>query len=314
MQTRRRNGFKRKRSTKRLRGGVRITFEHGDYEGDVDEAGKKHGKGKMTYNNGVIYDGTWENDEQNGIGKYSYPGGEITYEGEFKNGEFSGHGVYKSKPESIIYSGEFKNDQRNGMGFLYSKGGMLYGEFKNDRLIRGTGKRRFKDDESTWEGDFENERLKYGKRNWPNGDTYVGALDENGGIDDGKGVFTWANRAKYDGEYKDGLMHGFGVFTLLDGSSVFEGQFKNDRKHKGTLTSSDGSVFEGQFINNQKHKGTLTSPDGSVYKGYFKNNRKHGRGHLTLSNGTVLIGNFNQDRPPNPIPDQDAFMSGEDTD
>ena len=204
------------------------------------------------------------------------------------NGEFSGHGVYKSKPESIIYIGEFKNDQKNGMGFMYSKGGMLYGEFKNDRLIRGTGKRRFKDDHPTFEGDFENERLIYGKRDWPNGDTYVGALDERGGIDDGKGVFTWANGAKYDGEYKDGLMHGFGVFTF------------------------DGSVFEGQFKNDRKHKGTLTSSDGNVYKGYFKNNKKHGRGHLTLSNGAVLMGRFHEDRPP--IEAQDAFLSGEDTD
>jgi hypothetical protein len=291
MQTRRRNGFKRKRSTKRLRGGVPITYEDGDYEGDVDEAGKKHGKGKMTYNYGAIYDGTWENDEPNGIGKYSYPDRETTYEGEFKNGEFSGHGVYKSKPNAIIYRGEFKNDLRNGMGFLYSKGGMLYGEYKNDRLIRGTGKRRFGESDSTMEGDFENEKLKYGKRTWPNGDTYVGAFDKNGDIDDGKGVFTWASGWKYDGEYKDGLMHGFGVFT-----------------------SPDGSVFEGQFKNDKKHKGTLTSPDGSVYKGYFKNNKKHGRGHLTLSNGTVSIGNFNQDRPPNPIQAQDAFLSGEDTD
>lgn len=155
-------------------------------------------------------------------------------------------------------------------------------------MIRGTGKRRFDENDTTEEGDFENERLKYGKRTWPNGDTYVGAFDKNGDID-GKGVFTWANGWKYDGEYKDGLRNGFGVFTAPDGS-VYEGQFKNDKKHKGTLTS----------------------PDGSVYNGRFKNDKKHGRGHLTLSDGTVLIGQFNQDRPP--IHAQDAFLSGEDTD
>ena len=290
MKTKRRNGFRRKRSTKGLRGGVPMTYKDGEYEGDVDEKGKRHGKGKMTYNYGVIYDGNWENDEPNGMGKYSYPNGGATYEGEFKNGEFSGHGVYKSPSQGMIYRGEFKNDRRNGMGFVYSKGGTLYGKFENDRLLHGTGKRRFKEIDSTEEGDFENEQLKYGKRTWPNGDTYVGAFD-NGNMNDVKGVYTWASGWKYDGEYKDGLMHGFGV-----------------------MTSPDGIVFEGQFKNDSRHKGTLTSPDGSVYKGYFKNDKKHGRGHLTLSNGTVLMGNFYEDRLLNPIQNQDAFMSGDDTD
>ena len=342
-QTKRRIGFRRKRSTKRLRGGVRIKTVTGVYEGDVDETGKKHGKGIMKHADGSIYDGEWQNDKENGTGKFSYPdgdsdddidsypAGDITYEGEFQNGEFNGHGVYKSKPHSIIYRGEFKNGRRNGMGFMHSLGGMLYGEYKNDRLIRGTGKRRFiGENEPTCEGEFENDRIKYGKCTWPHGTTYEGEFvngvsDGTGvktwenigryeghftnGNPEGAGVFMWANGDTYNGEYKNGKMNGFGVLTSPDGS-VFEGQFKHDKKYKGTFALPDGGVYNGYFKNGLLIKGTFTTSNGDVYKGHFENGTLD-KGTITSPHGSirkVINGRTN------PIQDQAAFRSGEDTD
>ena len=38
----------------------------------------------------------------------------------------------------------------------------------------------------------------------------------------GHGVYTWANGAKYDGEYKDNKKNGHGLHTWPDGS-MYEG-------------------------------------------------------------------------------------------
>ena len=43
----------------------------------------------------------------------------------------------------------------------------------------------------------------------------------------GKGVETWADGAKYDGDYVRGNKEGKGKFFWADGS-VFEGEFKNN--------------------------------------------------------------------------------------
>ena len=42
----------------------------GDYIGDLDADGHRHGNRKITYKNCAFYDGDWENDKRNGKGKY----------------------------------------------------------------------------------------------------------------------------------------------------------------------------------------------------------------------------------------------------
>lgn len=43
----------------------------------------------------------------------------------------------------------------------------------------------------------------------------------------GHGVYTWANGAKYDGEYKDNKKNGHGLHTWPDGS-MYEGRLMLD--------------------------------------------------------------------------------------
>ena len=38
---------------------VKLVFDFGVYEGDVNEEGRRHGRGSLTYNNGNTYDGEW---------------------------------------------------------------------------------------------------------------------------------------------------------------------------------------------------------------------------------------------------------------
>lgn len=277
MKTRRRkvHGFiKRKKSARSLRGGVHDTYEdeYGTYDGEVDINGKKkqkHGKGKMAYFNGSIYDGEWKNDKQNGRGKYTYPNGNTaTYEGEFKDDEFSGYGVYKVtvqnqqnkyKNYNMVYRGYFDKDKKNGFGYLYTSGcsgsGTTYGEFKNDEMISATG-RRFNINGSGWieEGDFVNDKIRNGKRVWPDNEfIYEGEFDENGDMH-GHGSMTHASGWKHVGGYKHGSWNGYGVKHYANGD-VYEGKFEDNKPHgKGKKTYADGKVYVGRFVKGEEKK------------------------------------------------------------
>lgn len=42
----------------------------------------------------------------------------------------------------------------------------------------------------------------------------------------GKGLFLWPDGRKYDGEYKDDLKDGYGMFSSKDGNTYYKGQWK----------------------------------------------------------------------------------------
>ena len=68
----------------------------GTYVGDVDDAGKREGKGKITYDNGGFYDGEFKDNKFEGKGVYEWEDGE-RFEGDWKNGERSGKGTFLAK-------------------------------------------------------------------------------------------------------------------------------------------------------------------------------------------------------------------------
>ena len=47
---------------------------------------------------------------------------------------------------------------------------------------------------------------------------------------EGKGVFTWLDGRRYEGDYKNDKKEGYGVFTFRDGR-VYEGQWKDSKQH-----------------------------------------------------------------------------------
>lgn len=52
----------------------------GRYEGHLDEAGRRQGQGKITQEDGEVYDGEWLNDKRTGFGTCRYANGAV-YEG-----------------------------------------------------------------------------------------------------------------------------------------------------------------------------------------------------------------------------------------
>jgi len=63
-----------------------IKFSVGNWEGDTKK-GKAHGKGVLTFDNGLIYEGKMSKNKIHGVGKLTTLDGEV-YEGKWKWGKF----------------------------------------------------------------------------------------------------------------------------------------------------------------------------------------------------------------------------------
>ena len=134
-------------------------------------------------------------------------------------------------------------------------------------------------------------------KKFPNG-SYVGDLDKNGLIREGKGVFHFDNKDKYSGEWKDDKMEGRGVFSQSNGDR-YDGEWKEGKMEgRGVLLLSNGDKYDGEFNNNSKHgKGTLTYGKGSMcagdmYIGDWCHGNKHGKGVFKYANGDVYDGDY----------------------
>ena len=121
----------------------------GDWKND-----KNHGKGKMIYLSGDIYDGFWKEGLYHGHGKYSWDNGNF-YEGEWQNGNMHGNGIFNYR-DGDLYEGDFENDLRHGFGILISSNGAVY--------------------EGEWDKNF---RSGKGKLTLPNGQVYEGSFKDN---------------------------------------------------------------------------------------------------------------------------------------
>ena len=102
------------------------------YDGELNQYGKYHGKGVLTYPNGHQYVGEFKDGKINGYGIYTWPDGE-QYVGEFKDGKNNGQGTF-TWPDGKKYVGEFKDGKYNGQGtFTWPDGKKYIGELKDSK-------------------------------------------------------------------------------------------------------------------------------------------------------------------------------------
>lgn len=101
---------------------------------------------------------------------------------------------------------------------------------------------------------------------------------------------------KFIGSCIDGLADGKGklAFAREDGRTlIYEGDFKNGKKHGRGKQKWDGNVYEGEFREGLWHgKGVAVFENGDRYEGEFHNSALHGRGVFTKPNGSRLEGVF----------------------
>ena len=94
----------------------------------------------------------------------------------------------------------------------------------------------------------------------------------SGNCINGIGTYTWADGAKYVGEYKDDKRQGQGTFTYPDGDK-YVGEWKdNKRQGQGTFTYASGVKYVGEWKDDKKHgQGTYTFKNGTKQTGFFLN-------------------------------------------
>ena len=106
----------------------------------------------------------------------------------------------------------------------------------------------------------------------------------------GKGVYTWPDGEKYEGDFVDGKQHGKGMYTRPDGT-IYEGDFVDGKQHgKVVCTRPDGTIYECDCVDGKQHgKAVCTLPDGAIYECDFVDGKQHGKGVYTLLDGSKFV-------------------------
>lgn len=153
-----------------------------EYVGAISE-NRPDGIGTMTFPNGDVYEGSWENGCMDGQGIYRFYDADkdkytSEYEGSFSKNVMNGQGkrVYSDK---TVYIGTWQNGMRTGNGASwFADGSYFYGLWKFDKMLRGV-------------------------LHLSSGDIYDGEFKD--GKFNGFGKFFWKkNGALFEGLFKDG--------------------------------------------------------------------------------------------------------------
>ncbi|XP_069491752.1 radial spoke head 1 homolog [Ambystoma mexicanum] len=109
----------------------------GEYEGERNEAGERHGHGRARLPNGDTYEGQYENGKRSGQGTYRFKNGS-RYIGEYLENKKQGQGAFMY-PDGSKYEGDWVDDQRHGHGvYLYPNGDSYNGAWLS-HLRHGQG-------------------------------------------------------------------------------------------------------------------------------------------------------------------------------
>lgn len=282
---------------------------HEVYTGEVDEEGKRCGRGALLWPNGNCYLGEWKNGTMDGDGTFLYAVEGDKYIGAFVEDKKHGDGMY-TFANGNYFKGGFVGDKRHGEGkyvwtcgdsyeggwrdghmegkgtTLYSNGNRYDGDFVHDRR-EGYGKLTCADGLS-YEGDWlKNMRHGNGILSFPNGDQYNGEWQND--KKHGYGVDTFANGNKYEGQYKQNLKDGEGTMTYANGDS-YTGNWQKDKMH-GLLGkyyfSASGHYYQGEWKENVRDgQGLYLYPDGSLYNGEWTNDKRNGKGYFIAKNSS----------------------------
>lgn len=208
-----------------------------------------------------IYYGELKDNKPNGYGmlykESAIPYGVISYDdrffnryyfGEFKDGKFDGFGLLFAQEESSIYDlvSVCPYTEDDPMFLHY------YLLWKNPVEFFGI----FSDGERNGKGNYIStyniENLQPGHNLDELSYSVIEIGDFKGENLDGEGKVYWGEYLHYDGELKNGMMHGKGkLYYFLSNVLEYEGEFKYDERHGyGTSYSEAGDVvYEGEWKN-----------------------------------------------------------------
>jgi hypothetical protein len=272
------------------------TYENGDmYEGNVDSNNEPHGYGVFQYVDGSLFEGEW-NHGKSTYGKMTFPDG-VTYEGSIKDELRNGRGVVKLADGTVHYSGMWKDDVEHGFGIRIIDNSKYSGQWKNGE-IKGEGKYIF--EVATFIGTWENATTGYGSIYYTNGDFYFGQW-----IDykkQGDGFMVYANSTIYNGDWVDDKKEGIG-FLLFTNKTFTKGQWEQDKfvegTHMNTVTQyENGDYYDGDYgVNDSKEGiGFMVTHTNEIYKGEWKKDEKNGEGIMRYTNKDIYEGEWKNNK------------------
>ena len=135
-----------------------------------------------------------------------------------------------------------------------------------------------------------------GKIDWPNGDSYDGAVVRS--ARQGKGIFVWQNGQRYSGDWDKNVPQGQGQLRFANGND-YEGQISNGTPHgQGRMQFASGDTFVGRFEQGQvAQPGIYTWKSGQRFVGGWKNALPHGQGEMSFTSGARYVGAVEQGEP-----------------
>ena len=221
-----------------------------------------------------IYKGSWNYDKQfHGFGVIyefnSQKGKDSKTEGIFNNGLLNGFGrIFLSNEEILI--GDFIYNKLNGPGEYYRNDGSMYKGSFFEGLPQGNGKEIFNNG-SIFTGFYLAGKKKHGKFLWKNGNYYQGDFVND--VFHGYGVYKWGKERTYEGNWKEGKMHGKGKLMLIDGS-YYDGEFVEGKKcGRGLYVWNKDKYFEGEWKNDKQNGYGIYFKNGNKLKGFWINGK-----------------------------------------
>ena len=161
-----------------INGFTRILFSNKEkFEGEIfNDIAEGYGK-YIFKRQGCEYEGYWNNNYKNGIGKESW-WHQGNYIGEFKNGKKNGIGIYYWNDESF-YKGEWLNNNIHGKGIFNSKNKRIYKGFFVMNEMNGYGEMIYFKNKSFYYGYWKDNKrngfgVEYSQREKEKDKIYVG--------------------------------------------------------------------------------------------------------------------------------------------
>ncbi len=113
------------------------------------------------------------------------------------------------------------------------------------------------------------------------------------GVRQGNGVYVWENGDRYAGEFANDLPNGRGQFTFANGDS-YDGEVKSGVINgRGTYKYKSGNAFEGPFENGKPQgTGIYRFASGDRYEGEMEQGRLQGHGKFFSHDGDRIEGQF----------------------
>eukprot|EP01090_Pellita_catalonica_P018096 TRINITY_DN569_c0_g1_i1.p1 TRINITY_DN569_c0_g1~~TRINITY_DN569_c0_g1_i1.p1 ORF type:complete len:722 (-),score=101.82 TRINITY_DN569_c0_g1_i1:57-2222(-) len=196
-------------------------------------------------------------------------------------------------PNGDVYTGDVVDGKPHGLGeYVYAANGNKYvGSFRNG-LRCGQGVVRDSKGEKIHEGTYAQGHRNGHGIGYIDGDKYIGNYVD--GHPSGTGKYIFESGAEYNGEMVKGEFHGYGVYQDAAGTTIYEGDFQNGKRHGNGKLTTPRWFYQGTFRDNKMEgTGRYTYSNGDVFQGGFLANKPHGKGqYLYKDSGELIEGSW----------------------